>query len=101
MVIQVLGRDSVRSCGPVQKEHHVSDGPSHRGGRESLCVLERRRMSGRPAQIRQRDLKQMIFAAQKAGVKESRVRLSDGTEVVIPLSTTDEKSVAPEEQIRL
>ena len=58
-------------------------------------------MSGRPAKIRQRDLKQTIFAARKAGVKEIRVRLSDGAEVVIPLSTTDEKSVAPEEQIRL
>jgi len=58
-------------------------------------------MSGRPAQIRQRDLKQAIFAAQKAGAKEVRVRLSDGAEVVIPLSTPDDKPVAPEEQIRL
>ena len=29
------------------------------------------------------------------------VPTNDGAEVVIPLSTTDEKSVAPEEQIRL
>jgi hypothetical protein len=58
-------------------------------------------MSGKPAQLRQRDLKQTIFAAQKAGVKEIRIRLTDGAEVVIPLSTADEKSVAPEEQIRL
>jgi hypothetical protein len=59
-------------------------------------------MAGRPAQIRQRDLKQTIFAAMKAGAKEVRVRLSDGAEVVIPLSPTEEqKSVAVEEQIRL
>jgi hypothetical protein len=58
-------------------------------------------MSGRPAQIRQRDLKQTIFAAMKAGAKEVRVRLSDGAEVVIPLSTSDDKPVAPDEQITL
>jgi hypothetical protein len=58
-------------------------------------------MSGRPALIRQRDLKQTIFAAQKAGVKEIRIRLSDGAEVVIPLSTTDEKPIAPNEEISL
>jgi hypothetical protein len=66
-----------------------------------LCAIEVAEVSGRPAQIRQRDLKQTIFAAQKAGVKEVRVRLSDGAEVVIPLSTADEKPVASEEQIRL
>jgi hypothetical protein len=58
-------------------------------------------MSGRPAQIRQRDLKQTISAARKAGVKEIRVRLSDGAEIVIPLSTTDENLVAPNEEISL
>jgi len=28
-------------AGLSRKEHHVSDGPSHRGGRENLCVLRR------------------------------------------------------------
>jgi hypothetical protein len=58
-------------------------------------------MSGKPARIRQRDLKQTIFAAMKAGAKEVRVRLSEGAEVVIPLSTSDDKLVAAEEQITL
>jgi hypothetical protein len=47
-------------------------------------------MSGRPAFIRQRDLKQTIFAAIKAGAKQVRVKLSEGAEVIIPL-IDDEK----------
>ena len=46
-------------------------------------------MSGRPAQIRQRELKQTIFAAQKAGAKEVRVKLPDGAEIIIPLVPDD------------
>ena len=46
-------------------------------------------MSGRPAQIRQRELKQTIFAAQKAGAKEVRVKLPDGAEIIIPLVPAD------------
>jgi hypothetical protein len=53
-------------------------------------------MAGRPARIRQRDLKQTLFAAMKVGAKEVRVRLSDGAEVVIPLSTPEDKPVAAE-----
>jgi hypothetical protein len=58
-------------------------------------------MSGRPAQIRQRDLKQTIFAAQKAGAKEVRVNLSNGAVIVIPLVTDDDKPIASDEQIKL
>jgi len=58
-------------------------------------------MSGRPARIRQRDMKQLLLAAQKAGAKSVRVRLSDGAEAEISLCASDENSVAPEEQIRL
>jgi hypothetical protein len=47
-------------------------------------------MSGRPAQIRQRELKQTIFTAQKAGAKEVRVKLPDGAEIIIPLVPADE-----------
>jgi hypothetical protein len=57
-------------------------------------------MSGRPAFIRQRDLKQTIFAAIKAGAKQVRVKLSEGAEVIIPL-IDDEKPVADDGQINL
>ena len=50
-------------------------------------------MAGRPAQIRQRDLKQTLFAARKVGAKEVRVRLNDGAEVIIPLVPSDDKAV--------
>jgi hypothetical protein len=46
-------------------------------------------MSGRPAQIRQRELKQTIFAAQKAGAREVRVKLPEGAEIIIPLAPAD------------
>lgn len=58
-------------------------------------------MSGRPAQIRQRDLKQTLFAAMKAGAKEVRVELGDGATVVIPLVPSDDKPAAENEQITL
>jgi hypothetical protein len=35
-------------------------------------------------------LKQTIFAAQKAGAKEVRVKLPDGAEIIIPLIPDDE-----------
>jgi hypothetical protein len=34
-------------------------------------------------------LKQTIFAAQKAGAKEVRVKLPDGAEIIIPLVPAD------------
>jgi hypothetical protein len=58
-------------------------------------------MSGRPAELRQRDLKQTIRAAQKAGAKEVRVNLTNGAVIVIPLIPDDEKPIADEEQIKL
>jgi hypothetical protein len=53
-------------------------------------------MSGRPAVIRQRDLKQTIFAAIKAGAKQVRVKLGEGAEVIIPLIDGDDAPVAPD-----
>jgi hypothetical protein len=53
-------------------------------------------MSGRPALIRQRDLKQTIFAAQKAGAKQVRVKLGDGAEIIIPLVDGDDAPLAPD-----
>jgi hypothetical protein len=57
-------------------------------------------MAGRPAEIRQRDADSIIRAAKKHGatVVEMIVR---GVPIKIHLSTADDKSVAPEEQIRL
>jgi hypothetical protein len=51
-------------------------------------------MVGRPAKIRQRDLKQALMAAQKVGAKELRMHLGDGTSIVIPLVPDDDKPVA-------
>ena len=59
-------------------------------------------MAGRPAVIRQRDVKQVILGAQKAGTSKVTLRIGGNVEAVIDLSTPQEqKSVAPEEQIRL
>jgi len=66
-----------------------------------IRIREHKPVSGRPAEARQRDLKQVIAAATKAGAKEVRVKLSGGAEVVIPLVPDDDNSVAPEEQITL
>jgi hypothetical protein len=45
-------------------------------------------MSGRPALIRSRDVKAVIQAARKAGVKEITVNVGAGS-VVIPLRPDD------------
>jgi len=57
-------------------------------------------MAGRPAEIRQRDVDNIIRAAKKQGASQVEVRIR-GVPVIIHLSTNDDKSVAPEEQIRL
>jgi len=57
-------------------------------------------MSGRPALIRQRDSKQIINAAKKAGAK--RVEFRIGTvPVIVHLVELDEKPIAETEQITL
>lgn len=58
-------------------------------------------MSGTPAKIRQRDLKQALAAAQKAGAKQVQVNLPGGTSIVIPLVPDDDQPVASKEQITL
>jgi len=55
-------------------------------------------MSGRPALIRQREAKQIIAAAKKAGAKEVEVRIG---EVSVIIHLADQKPVAEEEQITL
>jgi hypothetical protein len=55
-------------------------------------------MSGRPALIRQRDAKQIIAAAKKAGAPKVEVKLPGGTAVVIHLGAAEEKS---EDEIKL
>ena len=58
-------------------------------------------MSGRPAKIRQRDLKQALMAAQKAGAKEVRVDYGPDVCIRIPLPSNDDRPVAEDEQIKL
>jgi hypothetical protein len=67
---------------------------------ERTCAYWRNAMAGRPAEIRQRDVNNIIRAAKKQGATEVEIRIR-GVPVIIHLSTNDEKSVAPEEQIRL
>jgi hypothetical protein len=52
-------------------------------------------MSGKSALIRQRDLKQAIMAAQKAGAQEVQLRLGGGVSVVIPLHAADGSDISP------
>ena len=51
-------------------------------------------MAGKPAKIRTRDLFPAICAAQRAGLKEIRVRLNDGTQMVIPLSKSEKPAAS-------
>jgi len=50
-------------------------------------------MSGRPALIRQREAKQIIQAAKKAGAKDVIVRIG---EVSLTINLADDKPIAPE-----
>lgn len=49
-------------------------------------------MSGRPAIIRQRDCKQIINAAKKAGAPKVELKLPNGTAAIIHLNAPEEKS---------
>ena len=57
-------------------------------------------MSGQRARIRQREVQTIVRGAMKAGAKAVTVRVGEA-EVEISLSTEEQKTVAPEEQIRL
>ena len=57
-------------------------------------------MSGRPAVIRQRDSKQIINAAKKAGAKRVEFRIGD-VPVIVHLSEPDHTPAAKDEQITL
>ena len=57
-------------------------------------------VSGRPALLRQRDLKQALMAAKKAGAKELRVLLGGDISMVIPL-VPDDTPVEPDGEISL
>jgi hypothetical protein len=53
-------------------------------------------MSGRPALIRQREAKQIIAAAKKAGAKQVEVKLPNEVAVIVHLDLPDDKDVAEE-----
>ena len=56
-------------------------------------------MSGKPAAITQVDVQRAIRAARKEGVAKIEVRIRDAVSVIIYI--TEEKQIAPEEQITL
>ena len=67
----------------------------------SILVIQtgnRGPMSGRPALIRQRDAKQIIAAAKKAGVPKVEVKIGE-VAVILHLNAPEEKS--EDEQITL
>jgi hypothetical protein len=51
-------------------------------------------MSGRPALIRQREAKQIIAAAKKAGAKQVEVKLPNEVAVIVHLDLPEQKPVA-------
>jgi hypothetical protein len=57
-------------------------------------------MSGRPALIRQRDSKQIISAAKKAGARRVEFRIGD-VPVIVHLIESDETPAAKDEKITL
>lgn len=57
-------------------------------------------MSGRPAVIRQRDSKQIINAAKKAGARRVEFRIGD-VPVIVHLTESDDTPAAKDEQITL
>ncbi len=57
-------------------------------------------MSGRPALIRQREAKQIIAAAKKAGAPKVEIKIGE-VAVIIHLNTPEEKTVVEHEQIKL
>jgi hypothetical protein len=55
-------------------------------------------MSGKPAKIRQRDAKQILEAAKKAGAKNAQFRMGD---VSVIINLADQKVVESDEPITL
>ena len=58
-------------------------------------------MSGRPADVRERELKKVANVARKMGAKQIQVNLPSGTSIVIALVPDDDKPVGADEQITL
>jgi len=57
-----------------------------------ICITKcgrSRQLNEWPAKIRQRDLKQALIAARRAGAKELRLHLGDDVSMVIPLVPDD------------
>jgi hypothetical protein len=58
-----------------------------------IPIANRGTMSGRPAIVRQRDVKQIIGAAKRAGAKDVTVKIG---EVSLTINLADEKPIAAE-----
>ena len=59
-----------------------------------------KRMSGRPALVRERDTKAVIRAAKKEGATKVEIRWGNAS-AVIHLGEQDQKPVEPDEEIKL
>ena len=57
-------------------------------------------MSGKPAAFTEADVKRLIRAAKKEGLRSVEVRMG-GASVIIPLCEEDQKSVETEKEISL
>jgi len=58
-------------------------------------------MGNKPAAITQADVKRVIRAARKEGVRQVEVRVRDKASVIIPLCEPEQKSVESNEEISL
>jgi len=58
-------------------------------------------MSGKPAAITQAEVKRVIRAAKREGVRQVEVRTRGGASVIIPLCEPDQKPIAADEEISL
>ena len=58
-------------------------------------------MSNKPAAITEADVKRVIRAARKEGVRHVELRTRGGASVIIPLCEPDQKPVAGDEEISL
>jgi hypothetical protein len=69
-------------AGLSRKEHHVSHGPSHRGGREP--ARNKRDYVFTAEQYPRNDVKRAVQALHGAGLKVGRVELHGGKVLIIP-----------------
>ena len=68
--------------------------------RDDMTLFERNKMSNRPTEFTEVDLKRAIRAAKKEGASKVEVRRGE-TSVIVHLCEDDQKSVEADEEISL